>query len=334
MPTSQALDECVQSLLKSTRAFWPRLESANDPPSHAIGEAFDRLIHWVPVVASTLRAEWDDGEISIKEACIEAWTVLARELLHRVEQPCDEWTPDQRAVRELRLAFHDLRHQATRRSQEHPYLPRTIPFRHDPFWPNESATAPELPAIVDSTGWESLPYRGDSLAMDSLDFGDEPWGRGARNWLAADHDSFEGARRCVQANAPYPCIIKVFRFRGQFVGFASLQLTRWQIGDSLVRVAVIPWIAIARCWWGISHPEEPKSRFVDLALRELIEFAQAEQVPLGLFVADENLRAKSLYARHGFQSIGPPRFDRNDGSFRERWVRKTAAEQSRVAALP
>jgi hypothetical protein len=298
------------------------------PSTHLLDDWLNELLVWYPFISSSIRDLSNDISLTSREENIETWVVLARELLQFSDEIRSNWSPIESRVLALRLAYFDVRHQSYHRSKQSPYLPRTIPFRLDPFWPNGRPVAPVLPAFVESSGWESLPFEARSIGREFIDFGEEPWGKGAEHWLLADPDAPGGALNAIRSDSSWPCAVNVFRYRQQFVGFASLQFTRWLIDGSSMAIAVVPWIAINRLFWGVKYPESLQTTFADQVLDELLRIAGQEGVPIGLFVADANLRAKSFYAKHGFQPLGPPRFDRNDGSFRERWVRTTAAERT------
>jgi hypothetical protein len=250
---------------------------------------------------------------------LEQWIVLAREVLQQADIGRLAEGNAGSLLQSLRLNYLDLRHQAKQYSRRSPYLPRTIPFRSDPFWPTGQGVVPEWGTVVDSCGWEGRPFEHKLIEGERIDFGNEPWGEGACEWLTT-LDPLEGATASTQNGARLACAVKVFRFQNALVGFGSLQETTWQVGTERLRLAVIPWMAVDRRFWGIAYPGEPNVRFSDLILDELTDYGARHAMPVGLYVADQNLRAKSLYARHGFRPMGPPRFDRNGASFRERWV--------------
>ena len=95
----------------------------------------------------------------------------------------------------------------------------------------------------------------------------------------------------------------------ELVGFSSLGITRWPIPppDGAKReVGFLPMLAVASQFQGKSCGRgRRRRRYSDLILGDTI--SKARQRGLGelcLFVHEENMRARRLYARHGFEAIG------------------------------
>ena len=93
------------------------------------------------------------------------------------------------------------------------------------------------------------------------------------------------------------------------VGFSSLGVTLWRIPPpkrARRQVGFLPMLAVASRYQGQSSGREGQ-RYSDLILSDTIEKARERGFrQLCLFVDEENVPARRLYARHGFEAPGEP----------------------------
>jgi ribosomal protein S18 acetylase RimI-like enzyme len=316
---NQQTDDPISRLKRWPFHFWPHW---NDPPVTSCSRAAELLNDLVQVAPELLHSSLQDGREDIDfDSAIECWIVLARLLLEPPNLLWQESGSLERSLHSLRLAYADVRHAGARWQPANKTTTRTIPFRPDPFWPQTHHSPPLMPNVYESSGWTSRPFRTDDLPNpSSIHFGDEPWCRGAVSWLFGDPKKADSAAACTMATARYPCSIQLFHIHEEFMGFASLQRTTWQTSRGSYPLLVIPWLGIDSRYRGSQAPGD-QQRLSDKLLEELIAVANHLQIPLALFVAEGNYRAKRVYSRNGFQPLGPPRYDRFDASFRERWIK-------------
>jgi hypothetical protein len=108
---------------------------------------------------------------------------------------------------------------------------------------------------------------------------------------------------------------------GSIVGYSSLGKSVWRIpapkGEKK-SIAVIPWVAIQKDFWGQPKGVDPQDRYSAIIIDDLIAgakqmLAENEDKYLGLFVDESHGRAIRVYEKSGFVAVPGPYTDKATG---------------------
>jgi hypothetical protein len=169
-----------------------------------------------------------------------------------------------------------------------------------------------------------IPFTAELLAnVLSFDCGaDALWQTEVSDWIKAP----PGAGGAADAVASGTLVWLYANDVGDLVGFGSVGETvqRWPSSkDPPIAASNLPYMAVARRFWGQPSGLPSKDRYAGTILRNLIAEAmqhRATRPLLTLQVCDQNKAGIKLYSDAGFKEYHKPRVDQTTGFVYKRMV--------------